>query len=199
MFTSTVVLALVLWQAAPTAPAPPSQPAQASMAVADNIAGVKRIYVESFGEDPVAKQVQSFVIASLTDSKRFKVTENKDKADAILRGSAMETTSQEKHSYATETGVAAVAGAFGGGVGSIAGTATGIGDANSHTETIDHARISVRLVNQDGDVIWAASKESRGGKYKGASADVADQVVKQLFRDLEKLDKPTQPASTATK
>jgi hypothetical protein len=56
-------------------------------------------------------------------------------------------------------------------------------------ETINDARMSVRMVNQDGDLIWATSQESKGAKYKGASADVADKVVKQLMRDVEKLTK----------
>jgi hypothetical protein len=35
-------------------------------------------------------------------------------------------------------------------------------------------------------VIWTTTKESKGAKYKGASADVAEQVVKQLIWDLDK-------------
>jgi hypothetical protein len=43
-------------------------------------------------------------------------------------------------------------------------------------------------VNSDGDVIWTTTQESKGGKYKGASADVADMCVKQLLRDIGKVD-----------
>jgi hypothetical protein len=46
----------------------------------------------------------------------------------------------------------------------------------------------VRLVNSDGDVIWTTTQESKGAKYKGASADVADKCVKKLLRDVEKLE-----------
>jgi hypothetical protein len=46
------------------------------------------------------------------------------------------------------------------------------------------------LVSSDGDVIWTTTKESKGAKYKGASADVADQIVKQLIWDLDKLQRP---------
>ena len=53
---------------------------------------------------------------------------------------------------------------------------------------MNDARLAVRLVSTDGDVIWTTTKESKGAKYKGASADVADQIVKQLLWDLEKLD-----------
>ena len=39
---------------------------------------VRRLYVESFGDDPISKQVQSMVIDSLMKTKRFVVTENRD-------------------------------------------------------------------------------------------------------------------------
>ena len=44
----------------------------------------------------------------------------------------------------------------------------------------------MRLVSSDGDVIWSTTQESRGAKFKGASADVADKIVKQLLHDLDK-------------
>ncbi|MFB3917088.1 MAG: hypothetical protein ACE14M_10190 [Terriglobales bacterium] len=68
-------------------------------------------------------------------------------------------------------------------------------DSTASTETIDHARLAVRLVSADGDVIWASTQESKGAKYKGASADVAARIVKQLLRDIEKIEK--QPAGAA--
>ncbi len=49
----------------------------------------------------------------------------------------------------------------------------------------------MRLVDKDGDVIWATTQESRGAKYKGASADVADKIVKQLLRDAQKTERPS--------
>jgi hypothetical protein len=53
---------------------------------------------------------------------------------------------------------------------------------------VNEAKLSVRLVNPDGDVIWTSTQESKGAKYKGASADVADKCVKKLLRDVEKLE-----------
>jgi hypothetical protein len=50
--------------------------------------------------------------------------------------------------------------------------------------------VAVRLVSPDGDVVWSTTQESKGAKYKGATADVAEKVVKQLLRDLDKLSKP---------
>jgi hypothetical protein len=50
-----------------------------------------------------------------------------------------------------------------------------------NTETINEARVAVRLVNSEGDVIWTSTQESKGAKCKGASADAADKCVKQLI------------------
>ncbi|MEJ7608136.1 MAG: hypothetical protein WKF37_18190 [Bryobacteraceae bacterium] len=54
------------------------------------------------------------------------------------------------------------------------------------------AMAAVRLVGKEGDVIWATTQESLGAKFKGASADVADKVVKQLVNDMEKGNRPAQ-------
>jgi curli biogenesis system outer membrane secretion channel CsgG len=177
---------------------------------------VKRIYVESFGDDAIGKQTQAMVISALAESKRFIVTENKDKADAILRGTGLEKTSQEFHALndkaAAGTAVGSHHGSISGsysqvngtGYGSLSGESHGglvarseaVDDSTASTQTIDHARLAVRLVSADGDVIWASTQESRGAKYKGASADAADKIVKQLPRDIEKLEKPPTPSST---
>ncbi len=63
----------------------------------------------------------------------------------------------------------------------------GIEDSQTSVTAVNDARIAARLVSVDGDVLWSTTKESKGAKYKGASADVADEVVKQLMHDLEKL------------
>jgi curli biogenesis system outer membrane secretion channel CsgG len=192
------------------APAAQSVPCAAPTGVS-SISAVKRIYVDSFGDDAINKQIQAMIVTQLTSTRRFVVTENKDKADAILRGAGLEKTSQETHAFSTGTAAGAASGAHSGsvsghfvnGTGSVSGSESGgfsaasaaINDSYASTETINDARIAVRLVNQDGDVIWATSQESKGAKYKGASADVAEKVVKQLFRDLEKLEKPAEASS----
>jgi hypothetical protein len=165
------------------------------------LAKVRRIYVESFGTTEAAQQLQAMVIDSLTESKRLIVTEDKSKADAILKGFGGEKSSQEVHAYGSGTSVATAAGGHSGSIsgsnGNISGhssggfgaVASGIDDSSVNTETIDSAKASVRLVNADGDVIWSSTEESKGAKYKGASADVADKIVKQLIRDMEKADK----------
>ena len=133
---------------------------------------VNRIYVDSFGDDVVSRDLQSTIVSSLVATKRIKVTENRDRADAILKGVALEKTSQELHSYGEGTAVGHSA----------------VVDSSTHTETLNEAKISIRLVDLDGDVIWTTTQESKGAKYKSASADVADKCVKQLLRDLDKLE-----------
>jgi len=155
---------------------------------------VKRIYVESFGDDEVSKSLQAMVINALDESKRFIVTENKDKADAILKGRSVEKTSQEVHATGEATGVASAGGGHsaqvspsgGSAHGGFAARAMGIEDSKLSTETTHEARLAVRLVSQDGDVIWSTTQESQGAKFKSSSADVADKVVKQLLHELDK-------------
>lgn len=208
------VLLLVLFSLGQTA-APATSPTQQSQPVASSrgtkidpeiaakLLKIRRIYVDNFGDDAISRQLQAMVIDALTQSKRFIITENKEKADAVLKGMGLEKTSQELHAIGESTNVAAAAGGEHGevsgsvanGTGSISGSGSGgfiarklgTSDSQASTETINDARLAVRLVSADGDVIWTTTKESKGAKYKGASADVADQMVKQLLWDLDKL------------
>jgi curli biogenesis system outer membrane secretion channel CsgG len=165
---------------------------------------VKRIYVDSFGDDLISKEMQSMIVSALVATKRFKVTENRERADAILKGVALEKSAQEIHAYGEATAVggasgsssSSVNGTFVNGAGSVSGSSSGgfvarhmaTSDSSLNTETINEARVAVRLVNPDGDVIWTSTQESKGAKYKGSSADVADKCIKQLLRDVEKLE-----------
>jgi curli biogenesis system outer membrane secretion channel CsgG len=182
-----LLIAGLMWQATanPSDPKPiVSQAATSGVKSADTdpaaLLKVKRIYVDSFGDDVISRELQSMIVSALSKTSRFMVTENRERADAILKGVALENTSQELHSYHE-------------------GTAAGrsaISDSSSHTETVNDAKLSVRLVNPDGDVIWTSTQESKGAKYKGSSADVADKCVKQLVRDVEKLEGSGTPQAT---
>ncbi len=183
-----ILMAGVFLQATPSAQATKSTVAQAASAPgkeADTdsalLLKVKRIYVESFGDDIISKELQSMIVSALVATKRFMVTENHERADAILKGVALEKTSQELHAYGEST--AAGRGA--------------ISDSSAHTETVNDAKLSIRLVTPDGDVLWTSTQESKGAKYKGSSADVADKCVKQLLRDVEKLEGANVPLAPA--
>jgi hypothetical protein len=64
----------------------------------------------------------------------------------------------------------------------------GVGENESTNikERKHEALATVRLVNKDGDVIWSTTQESTGAKFRGASADVADKITKQLVADYER-------------
>ena len=63
----------------------------------------------------------------------------------------------------------------------------GENESQSSKERRHEAIATVRLVNKDGDVVWSTTQESTGAKFRGASADVADKIMKQLVSDYEKL------------
>ena len=120
------------------------------------------------------------------------MTEKSDKADATLKGSAEDTVFTD--TFQTSEGVNARA-SLSGGTGTTrsttarrAGASVGVGldESEKITERKHEAVAAVRLVSSSGDVIWATTQESLGAKFKGASADVADKVVKQLIADIEK-------------
>jgi hypothetical protein len=71
----------------------------------------------------------------------------------------------------------------------------GVGDESStNTKERRHeALATVRLVNKDGDVIWSTTQESTGAKFRGASADVAEKITKQLVADYEKVHNRSKP------
>jgi hypothetical protein len=116
---------------------------------------------------------------------------------------ALEKTSQELHAYGEATAVGGASGGHSGSIsgsgGSFSGSSSGgfsahnaaMNDSSVNTETVNEARVAIRLVDPDGDVIWTSTQESKGAKYKGSSADAADKCIKQLLRDVEKLEGPS--------
>src|SRR6266436_4482932 len=100
----------VAQDAKPAASQPPPNPSKVADLDPVALLKIKRIYVESFGDDGVSKELQSMIVSALVATKRFKVTENKEKADAVLKGVALEKTSQELHAYGESTAVGAASG-----------------------------------------------------------------------------------------
>ncbi len=211
MRLSLLLFALVLWvsQASPQPPHSLLIQSDADAETTKVLLSAKRIYVESFGDDSISKTLQAMVVDAIGSTKRFIVTENREKADLYLKGSAIEKTSQEMHSLDSATSVATAAGGetssvyghvdsagarvSGSSSGGYAARKMGIADGQASIETVNDTRASVRLVSKEGDVVWSTTQESKGAKYKGATADVADKIVKQLMRDLSKLAPPTLP------
>jgi hypothetical protein len=177
--------------------------AQAPDDVLAQIAGVKRVYVDRLTGGETAAQMRDVLISSLQGSKLFVLTENADRADAFLRGAAEDLVYTDN--FQSSEGVNAHVGEsdrnasssgtrFNGGGGSVSRSvarslSAGVGENESSNihERKHEAMATVRLVNKDGDVMWSTTQESNGAKFRGASADVADKITKQLTADLERL------------
>jgi hypothetical protein len=153
---------------------------------------MKRIYIEKLSGDEAAVRIRDMIINALQSANLFIVTENSERADATLKGSAEDQIFTD--TFQTSEGVDARA-SLGAGSGAsrssnsrraAASIGVGLDESERITERKHEAMAAVRLVDANGDVIWSTTQESLGAKFKGASADVADKVVKQLIADIEK-------------
>jgi len=183
-----IVLALLLMLAGET-----DDPAQ-------QLLQVRRVYVDRLNGGDTALQIRDMLIAALQGSKLFILTENQERADAILRGSGEDLIFTE--TFQSSEGINAHVNASTGRTstatsnstrnyetGPSVGATFGENDSRRTAERKHEATASVRLVNKDGDVIWSTTQESTGGKFRGASADVADKVLKRLLEDVDKVRK----------
>jgi hypothetical protein len=164
---------------------------------------VRRVFVDRFTGGETAAQMRDMIISSLQNSKLFVITENQDKADTILRGSAEDLVFNEVHTSSDSLNVHSSLGtsttdeaeALHGGTrtedrsGRTMGLGAGDSESNHSVERRHEANAAIRLVNKDGDVIWSTTQESTGGKFRGSSADVADKVTKRLTEDYERARK----------
>lgn len=152
---------------------------------------LRRLCVEKFaGEEPVAAPVREIAIAALFSLRQFSLTENCARADATLKGAVLERNTRRVRGEGESTGFGAVVGGVSAtranAVGAIAG-ASGLADEQLYSaETGTTASVTLRLVTADGDVLWAYTQDSSGGKTKGAIADAIERAVKQLTRELNR-------------
>ncbi len=189
------------------APAAPSvsvaTPSQSPDEISTQLLGVKRVYVDRLTGGETAAQMRDLVISALQNSKLFVLTENAERADAFLRGAAEDLIYTDQ--FQSSDGINAHVGdsssegvntgtRFNGAGGSVSRSASrslnaGIGENESSNirERRHEALATVRIVNKDGDVIWSTTQESTGAKFRGASADVADKITRQLTLDFERL------------
>lgn len=154
---------------------------------------VKRIYVATLTGGAAADQFRDLIIASLGAAKDFVITDNENRADAVLKGAAEDRAFTDVFNYSTSTSERGSISATGGGYNRYSKNPSGsLGNGGSEHESErdrvqkHEARAAVRLCNKDGDVIWSTTQESDGGKFHGASAEVALRVAKQLSLDLER-------------
>ena len=150
---------------------------------------VRRIFVDLLTGGDSALMIRDLLISSLQASKIFIITEEEDRADAVLKGAADERIFTElfsssnglnAHANLSTPGSQSSNSRFGS-----RGASMSVGENETRrSEERKHEAIAtVRLVNNDGDVIWSTTQESLGGRFKGAGADVADKVAKRLAAD----------------
>jgi hypothetical protein len=187
------VLGLLLAAAAQQQPPAPSlAPSAIEESGLRQLLLVRRVYVDHLTGGETAAQMRDILISALESSKLFILTENQDRADTILRGASEDLVFTDTHSSndslnahlnaGTGKTTSSSRGPYGG---------VGIGESESdHSSERRHEAIAaVRLVNKDGDVIWATTQESLGAKFRGASADVADKITTRLKDDFERAHK----------
>ena len=153
---------------------------------------VRRVFVDRLTGGETAAQMRDILISSLEGAKLFILTENQERADAILRGAAEDLVFTDTHSSSDSIDARAN---FGTGSSSnrsrsqYGGLGIGQNESERSAERRHEAIAAVRLVNKDGDVIWSTTQESLGGKFRGASADVADKITAKLKEDFERARK----------
>jgi len=159
----------------------------------DKMAKVRRIYVDILTGGGPALHLRDLIITSVQNSRLFVLTEEEDKADAVLKGAADDTVFTDLFTSSENMNAHSTSGS-GSGATSSRSTTThqyggmGIGESETHrTEERKHEAVAtVRLVDKDGDVIWSTTQESLGGKFVGAGADVANKIAKKLAADFRR-------------
>jgi hypothetical protein len=154
---------------------------------------LKRVYVDKLTGGETAAQMRDIIIGSLVESKLFILTENQEKADAVLHGAAEDLVYTDTHSSSDGVNAKLNVGSSRGASGYRADQSGGLGfgenESDHSTQRRHEALATVRLTNKEGDVIWSTTQESLGAKYHGASADVADKIAAKLKEDFEKAKK----------
>jgi altronate dehydratase len=149
-------------------------------------------------------------MTSLHNSKQFVITEDEDKADAVLKGAGdddvftdtfQSTEGINAHTQMSAGSSEGLRNYANSSSNRSGGLSIGENDSRRTEERKHEAIATVRLVSKDGDVIWSATAESLGAKFMGASADVADKIAKRLVNDYKaaKLQASGQaPATSST-
>ena len=187
----------------PAEPPPSLSPVEEGLA---QLLRIRRLHIESLSGGEAAGQIRDMIIAAFQSAGFFMITENAERADAFLRGTAEDLVFTEQFNSGENLTFRSSIGA---GRGSGASTNSRNYERNSASMTVgqnEHTDIkerkheavaAVRIVSKDGDVLWSTTQESLGAKFRGASADVAEKITRQLRSDIDRAKKL--PAVTAAK
>jgi hypothetical protein len=174
---------------------------------AQHLSKVRRIYIAILTGGDAALQLRDLLMTSLHNSKQFVITEDEDKADAVLKGAGdddvftdtfQSTEGINAHSQISSGSSEGLRNYASSSSNRSGGLSIGENDSRRTEERKHEAIATVRLVSKDGDVIWSATAESLGAKFMGASADVADKIAKRLVTDYKaaKLLAASEPSAT---
>ena len=166
--------------------------ASAQEDLSKQLLSIKRVYVDRLTGGETAAQMRDLIIASLHGAKLYVMTENPERADAVLHGAAEDLIYTDQFASSDSVDVRSGVGTGSRSTRTSSGARSlsiGVGDKESSDihERKHEALATVRLVNKDGDVIWSTTQESDGAKFRGASADVADKIARQLTADVERV------------
>lgn len=159
---------------------------------------VRRIFVDTLTGGDSALKIRDLLMSKLQTSKLFIVTEDEERADAVLKGAGEDTVFTDlfqssdninAHTQVSTPGTGSNSKLSGR---SYAGFSIGENESHKTEERKHEAIATVRLVNREGDVIWSTTQESFGGKFMGAAADIADKVTRRLVLDYSKAKKQGQ-------
>lgn len=153
---------------------------------------VRRVFVDTLIGGGTAGNMREMIIASLQRSNLFLITEDESRADAILRGAAEDLIYTDVHSLDDSISLRVNSASRRGATSSRTSDSDSAGASLSQRESSriqerkHEATATVRLVLKNGDVVWSTIQESNGAKFRGASADVAEKITRQLKLDLDR-------------
>lgn len=177
---------------APTRTGPPPNHVDDGLA---QLLNIKRLHVQELSGGEAAGQIRDMIIAAIQAGGFFSVTENAERADAFLRGTAEDLVFTDQFSSHESIGIRSGAAIGRGGTTSrgYERNSASVGLSQSEdtkvAERKHEAVAAVRIVNKEGDVLWSTTQESLGAKFRGASADVADKITRQLRADMDRARK----------
>lgn len=158
---------------------------------------VRALHCEELGGQD-AGPIRDLLIAAVQREGLFVLTEDPEKADAFLRGSAEDLIYTESSRY--REGINARASSSSSrresGESNYGAASFGVGDTEDASSRLrrHEAVAAVRIVLRDGEVVWSASAESAGAKYRGAAVDVAAKVAAELAKAVQQARSAAEPA-----
>ena len=179
------VLLVTLGMSAAAAENPPSALAIEESSL-KQLLQIRRVYVDRLTGGETAAQMRDILLSSLETTNLFVVTENPERADATLKGAAEDLVFTDVHTSSDSINAHTNLGtgrSTRNSNGVNAGFGVGESESEHSTERRHEAVAAVRLVNKEGDVIWATTQESLGAKFRGASTDVAEKITTKLKAD----------------